>query len=247
MVKKSSKLLSVAALISIFISICQRNQLFHVSHYLIYSPKNTEDNVFHCCISGLQRISGAETGNSYERKRTMVMGTFCNEDLRFPPFDESNTSPSEESHYEEQLSEVTTVPVGSFHQTPIHQITELICPGFYDECDELLDPTSSSSKSYSSPDHQMVASTEIGLSNLKLSLTAIGSKHQASDALMNDVLKVFRRVKPSSGLSGIKFKKDRILFLESTCTQVACKAGGLMKFDEGNLLSYLADLEETIT
>ena len=154
-------------------------------------------------LSGVLAISGAETGNSYERKRTMVMGTFCNEDLRFPPFDESSTSPSEESHYEEQLSEVETVPIGSFHQ-----ITELVCPGVYNECDELLDPPSSSSETYSSPDHQMVASTEIGLSNVNLSLTAIGSKHQASDALMNDVLKVFRRMKPSSDLSGIKFKKE---------------------------------------
>ena len=122
---------------------------------------------------------------------------------------------------------VKTVPVGS--STPIHQTTEPVCPGFYDECDELLDHPSSSSESYSSQDHQMVASTEIDLSNLELSLTAIGSKQRASDALMYDVIKVFHRMKPSSGLSGINFKKDnRRLFLERTYTQVACKAGGLI-------------------
>ena len=178
-------------------------------------------------LSGFLAISGAETGNSYKRKRTMLMGTFCKEDLRLSPFDESSTSSSEESHCEEQLSVVKTVPVGS--STPIHQTTEPVCPGFYDECDELFDHPSSSSESYSSQDHQMVASTEIGLSNLKLSLTAIGSKHRASDALMYDVIKVFRRMKPSSGLSGINFKKDgRRFFLERTYTQVACKAGGLI-------------------
>ena len=157
----------------------------------------------------------------------MLMGTFCNEDLRFSPFDESNTSSSEESHCEEELSEVKAVPVVS--STRIHQTTEPVCPGVYDECDELLDPSSSSSESYSSLDHQMVASTEIGLSNLKLSLTAIVAEHRASEALMNDVLKVFRRMKPSNFLSLIKFKKDSgKLFLESTYTQVACKAGGLI-------------------
>ena len=110
---------------------------------------------------------------------------------------------------------------------PMDESTDLSSEDFPIEHLDVVQPLGSST-----PNHhnENTDDAEIELNNLKVCLTAIGSKHRASDALMNDVLKVFRLLKPDTDLPGIKkFKKEsRKTFLENTYSQVPCNSGGLI-------------------
>ena len=166
----------------------------------------------HITLSDYMSNTGEETAKSYKRKRTVLMGNSfsgATDDLRVSLTDTSSDFSSlEETQHEEPLHKVR--PVGS--STPIHGNED-----HYDSIPvvnvELESSTSSDSERSLQPmDQPMNARAEIGLKNLKSCLTAIGSKHRASDALMNDVLKVFRLTCPNMGLPGIKtFKNERNL------------------------------------
>ena len=177
-------------------------------------------------LSGFMALAGVETSKSYKRKRTVRLNNSPrdSEDLRFPPMDES-TDLSSEDFPIEHLDVVQ--PLGS--STPIHHNENTDDAFFHMDTGELHNLSGSSSESSVVTQH-LIADAEIGLNNLKVCLTAIGSKHRASDALMNDVLKVFRLLKPDTDLPGIKkFKKEsRKTFLENTYSQVPCNSGGLI-------------------
>ena len=145
-------------------------------------------------------------------------------DLRFPPMDES-TDLSSEDFPIEHLDVVQ--PLGS--STPIHHNENTDDAFFHMDTGELHNLSGSTSESSVVTQH-LIADAEIGLNILKVCLTAIGSKHRASNALMNNVLEVIRHLKPDTDLPGIKkFKKEsRKTFLENTYSQVPCNLGGLI-------------------
>ena len=155
-------------------------------------------------LSGFMSFVCAETSKSYKRKRTVLMDNSTGEieDLRASPSQDSSDFSCEESRPEERLLELE--PVGS--SNPIHNgdPREVFSAENIEEVHQL----SRSDSQCSTLDIPLTAHPEIGLNNLQLCLTALCSKHRASDALMNDVLKVFRSTNPGRNLPGMNHFKN---------------------------------------